>query len=54
MAARGVLPNVGTAHFNYDNGVYYDCKCLNCVESEKQLQEMHLEFSSLQLIVKSL
>jgi hypothetical protein len=54
MAAREAECTVGAAHFNHDNGGFYGYKCLNCAESAKQLKEMHLELSSVQLIVKLL
>jgi hypothetical protein len=54
MVARNTCGNVGDNHFNYDTSVHYDYKCLNCAESERQLNEMYLELSSLQFIVKLL
>jgi hypothetical protein len=54
MVARGALRDVGIAHFNHDNGVDFDYKCLNCAESERKLKELNLKLSSLQLIAKLL
>jgi hypothetical protein len=54
MAAGGVERNVSSAFSNLINGTQYDCKCLNCVQLEGQLEEVRLELSSMQLIVKLL
>jgi hypothetical protein len=54
MAENGGAPNVSFAPFNSVNGVQYDFKCLKCVQLEDQFEEMHLELSSMQLIIKLL
>jgi hypothetical protein len=54
MEEKGGWCYVDAANFNQDTGVHYNYKCLKCAESERQLKEMHLELSSLQLIIKLL
>jgi len=52
MAVSAVGSSISSDHFAHNDDFLHVYKCLKCVELERQLKEILIEFSSLQLIIE--